>query len=121
MDKNSTIQAVKDAWKDNEEFPEVFFETAVGLIQYFAVEKNIEFDGYFRTKWEMEAEHPMTFDDEYFENENRSVLFVYLAAEADPEIFECLKVAYDICHNEKLSNEVLHKEIYLLKESGIGF
>ncbi|WP_374440591.1 hypothetical protein [Epilithonimonas sp.] len=121
MDKNSTIQALKDAWKDNEEIPELFFENAIGLIQYFAVQKNIEFDGYFRTKWEIEAEHPMTFDDEYFENENRSELYVYLAAEADEDIFECLKYAYNLVNEEEFTRETLHREIFLLREQGTNF
>lgn len=121
MDKNSTITAIHDAWKDNEEYPDLFYEAAIALIQYFAVEKNIEFDGYFRTKWEIAADHPMTFDEEYFENEERSELYVYLAAEADKEIFDSLKVAYDLYHEEKLTRDILHKEIYLLKESGVDF
>ena len=121
MTKKDTLDLLKQAWLDNSDIPSLFFENAIGLIQYAAVQKNIEFDGYFRTKWEIEADHPMTFDEEYFENENRSELYVYLAAEADQEIFECLKYAYDLVHDEKLSNNILHKEIYLLKEQGVTF
>jgi hypothetical protein len=121
MTKESTITAIYDAWKDNEEYPELFFENAIGLIQFFAVQKNIEFDGYFRTKWEIAADHPMTFDEEYFENEQRSELYVYLAAEADSEIFECVKCAYELANKEQFTRDILHREIYLLKESGIDF
>lgn len=121
MDKGSTIQALKDAWTDNQDSTELFFETAVGLIQFFAVQKKIEFDGYFRTKWEIEAEHPMTFDDEYFENENRSELYVYLAAEADQDIFDCIKFAYELVNDEIFSKDVMHREIFLLREQGVKF
>lgn len=110
------VHAVEDA-----DDPFDLFETGVGLIQYFAIEKKIEFDGYFRTKWKIEAEHPMTFDQEYFENENRSELFVYLAAEADHEIYECLEYIYNLTHEQNLSKNILHKEIYELKEKGVTF
>ena len=121
MEKDETLNLIKQAWIDNQEFPSLFFENAIGILQYFAVKKNIEFDGFFRTKWEIEADHPMTFDEAYFEDENRSELYVYLSAEADSEIYDCLKYAYDLVHDEKMSNNVLHKEIYLLKEQGISF
>lgn len=121
MEKDVTLSLIKQAWIDNEQIPTLFFENAIGILQYAAVQKNIEFDGYFRTKWEIAADHPMTFDEEYFENENRSELYVYLAAEADSEIFDCLKYAYDLVHEEKLTTQILYKEIYLLKEQGVSF
>lgn len=98
-----------------------FFERSIGLIQYEAVQKNIEFDGYFREKWEIEAEHPMTFDEEYFENENRSELYVYLTALVDKDIFNYLHYVWGIVNGEDLNENVLHREIYLLKEKGVTF
>jgi hypothetical protein len=121
MTKETTIQLLQQAWEDNADIPTLFYDNAIGLLQYAAVQKNIEFDGYFRTKWEIAADHPMTFDEEYFENENRSELYVYLSAEADSEIFECLEYAYNLAHDEKLSRDILHREIYLLKEKGVTF
>jgi len=121
MTKEDTLNLIQQAWKDNGDIPTLFFENAIGLLQYAAVQKNIEFDGYFRTKWEIAADHPMTFDEEYFENEYRSELYVYLAAEADSEIFDYLKYAYDLVHDEKLTTDILHKEIYLLKDQGVRF
>lgn len=118
--KDEILQVLHINAEDPEDLPELY-EDSIGLIQYFAVDKKIEFDGYFRTKWEIEAEHPMTFDEEYFENENRSELFVYLAAEVDDEIYECLEYIYNLTHEENLSKEVLHREIYLLKENGVKF
>ncbi|WP_312398357.1 hypothetical protein [Chryseobacterium sp.] len=99
----------------------LLYEDMIGFIQYQTNEKKIEFDGFFRTKWEIEAEHPMTFDDEYFENEERSELFVYLAAEIDNEVFSWLEYAWNITHDEKMTENVLHREIFLLKEKGVTF
>ena len=121
MNKEATLEMLKQDWKENFDTPELFYENSIGLLQYAAVQKDIEFDGYFRTKWEFEADHPMTFDDEYFENEYRSELYVYLSAEVDTEIFEGLKYAYDLTHDQKLTTALLHKEIYLLKEQGVKF
>lgn len=121
MDKATTINLLKQAWDDNDGYLMLFYEDAIGIIQYFAVQKNIEFDGYFRTKWEIAADHPMTFDEAYFEDENRSELYVFLCAEVDSEIFDCLKFSYDLAHNDKLTIEVLHREIYLLREHGVTF
>lgn len=121
MTKEDTLTLLHENAEEYADNREMMFENAIGLLQYTAVQKNIEFDGYFKTKWEIEADHPMTFDDEYFENENRSELYVYLAAEANSEIYECLKFAYDLTHDEMLSTEVLHKEIYLLREMGVKF
>lgn len=121
MDLNKdTFTVLKDiASKVNEE-PDIY-ETMIGFIQYQANQKGIEFDGFFRTKWEIAADHPMTFDDEYFENENRSELYVYLAAEKDKNVFSWLEYAWNITHDEKLTENILHREIYLLKENGTKF
>lgn len=101
--------------------PEGFYESAIGLIQYEAVQKNIEFDDYFKTKWEIAAENPVTFDEAYFENEQRSELYVYLAALIDKEIFSYLEYAWNLIMDEKLTENVLHREIYQLKEQGVKF
>lgn len=121
MTQKDTFTLLYEAAEEYAGEPTLLFENAIGLLQYAAVQKNIEFDGYFRTKWEIEAEHPMTFDNEYFEDENRSELYVYLAAEADHEIYECLEYVYNLTHDEKLSKNILHKEIYELKEKGVSF
>ncbi|MDF2931196.1 MAG: hypothetical protein K0R36_527 [Chryseobacterium sp.] len=121
MTKEDTLTLLYETAEEFAGEPTLLFENAIGLLQYAAVQKNIEFDGYFRTKWEIEADHPMTFDDEYFENENRSELYVYLAAEADPEIYECLEYAYNLTHDEDLNENILHREIYTLQEKGVKF
>lgn len=120
MTKEDTLQILYTNAEDPDDLLELY-ENGIGLIQYLAVEKKIEFDEFFRTKWEIAAEHPMTFDEEYFENENRSELFVFLAAEADEEVYECLEYIYNLTHDENLSKNVIHREIYKLREKGIKF
>lgn len=120
MTKEDTLKILHINAEDLDDLDDLF-KNGIGLIQYFAVEKNIEFDGYFRAKWEIEAEHPMTFDEEYFENKKRSELFVFLAAEADKEVYECLQYVYNLTHHESLSEDILHREIYVIRESGVKF
>lgn len=118
--KDDTFIILQDLAKQIHEEPEIY-HTMIGFIQYQASEKGIEFDEYFRTKWEIEADHPMTFDDQYFENENRSELYVYLSAEKDQQVFEWLEYAWNVTHSEKFTPNILHREIYLLKENGTKF
>lgn len=121
MTQETTFTLLHEIAKEYQSNAENLFDEAIALLQYAAVQKNIEFDGYFRTKWEIEEDHPMTFGDEYFENENRSELYVYLAADADDEIYEGLEYIYNLTHPQKLSKDVLHQEIYSLKEKGVTF
>ena len=121
MEKQDNLAALIELARICENDPEDFFESAIGFIQYEAVQKGIEFDGYFQTKWEIEAEHPMTFDEEYFENEERSELYVYLAALIDKDTFDYLSYVWMQVNGEVLTENVLHREIYLLKEQGVKF
>lgn len=117
---NETMLILQDMAEDPESLTELY-DDMIGFIQYQANEKKIEFDGFFRSKWEIEAEHPMTFDEKYFEDENRSELYVYLAAERDEEVFSWLEYAWNLTHEEKLTEDILHREIYNLREKGVGF
>ncbi|WP_157844434.1 MULTISPECIES: hypothetical protein [unclassified Chryseobacterium] len=47
------------------------YDDIIGFIQYQVNAKGIEFDGYFTAKWEFEAEYPLTFDANYFDNQAR--------------------------------------------------
>lgn len=91
----------------------------IGFIQYQVNAKGIEFDGYFRTKWEFEAEHPLTFDAKYFENQKRCELYIYLAALSDKEVYSWVEYAFNLTHQETLTENVLHREIYNIQETGI--
>lgn len=121
MEDSGIFQVLHNLAMDAADDPEGFYESAIGLIQYEAVQKNIQFDDYFKTKWEIAAEHPVTFDEAYFENEQRSELYVYLAALIDKEIFNYLEYSWNLIMDEKLTENVLHREIYLLKEQGVKF
>jgi len=121
MTRETTFTLLHEIAEQHKSNSEHIYDEANALLQYAAVQKNIEFDGYFRTKWEIEEDHPMTFGDEYFENENRSELYVYLAADANNEIYDGLEFIYNLTHSQKLSKELLHQEICLLKEKGITF
>ncbi|OBW43473.1 hypothetical protein AB670_00002 [Chryseobacterium sp. MOF25P] len=117
---NDTMIILQDMAEDSENLSELYYDM-VGFIQYQANQKEIEFDGFFKTKWKIEAEHPMTFDEKYFEDENRSELYVYLAAEKDKDVLSWLEYAWNLTHEEKLTENILHREIYLLKEKGVSF
>jgi hypothetical protein len=121
MTQAATLTLLRQIAEDYESNPAHMYDESIALLQYAAVQKNMEFDGYFRTNWEIEEDHPMTFDDEYFENENRSELYVYLAADASEEIYEGLQFAYNLTHQQKLSKEILHQEISSLREQGVTF
>jgi len=100
---------------------EMSFGDMVGFIQYQTNQKGIEFDGYFRTKLKNAADHPLSFDEEYFTEENRSDLYVFLAAEQDSDVFSWLEFAWNLTHDEQFTENILHREIYLLQEKGVKF
>ena len=83
------------------------YEESIVLLHYAAFQKNIELDGYFRMKWEIEEDYPMTFGDEYFADENRSELYVYLAANISEEIYEGLKFAYNLTPSAKVHERTI--------------
>lgn len=98
-----------------------FYESSMGIIHFEAVERKIEFDGYFQKKWEIEAENVMSFNQEYFEDKDRGNLYVFLSASVNKDIFDLLHYVWSLVKNEELTANVLHREIYLLKEKGVRF
>jgi len=115
--KNKTIAILQELAQSPDE---MLYHDMIGLIQYEASQKGIEFDGFFRRLWEIEAEHPF-FNEEYFENERRRQLYVYQAALIDEEVFFWVQYAWNITHEEVLCENILHREIYNLKEQGVKF
>lgn len=121
MNRNSeTFRVLQQMVEDGGNSSELYRDM-IRFIQEKASDKNIEFDGFFKSKWKSEADFPVTFDSDYFDNAERSALFVYLAALSDEEVYSWVKYAYDETHIEKLSENILHREIYYLKEKGIKF
>ncbi|MGK6342816.1 hypothetical protein ACMGDK_11290 [Chryseobacterium sp. DT-3] len=121
MDSNNIFEILENLAMDAPEDINDFYETSMGVIHSEAVERKIEFDGYFRTKWEIESNNVMTFDKEYFEDLQRKELYVFLAALIDEDIFEYLEYVWSLYKGEDLTENILHREIYLLKEKGVRF
>jgi hypothetical protein len=106
---------------ENGENSDEFFSDAMELIRAEAIERNIQFDGYFRSKWEVEAENVMTFDSEYFEDPYKRNLYVYLSALVNQDIYEMLEYIWPFVNDEDLDENIIHREIYFLKELGVQF
>ncbi|WP_288435390.1 hypothetical protein [uncultured Chryseobacterium sp.] len=98
-----------------------FYNDAMELIRSEAIERDIQFDGYFRMKWEIEAENVMSFDSEYFEDVQRRDLYVFLSGLVNQDIYEFLEYIWPSIFDEDISENNLHREIYKLKEKGVTF
>jgi hypothetical protein len=83
-----------------------------------AADKNIEFDSYFRERWEISASTIFDFDEDYFEDKDRRDLYVFLSALVDKEIFAYLHYVWHIVFYEELSEEIIETRIRELKEKG---
>lgn len=121
MKKNEVIAILCNLAMDASEDINDFYESSMGIMLYEAVERKIEFDGYFRTKWEIEAENSVPFNDEYFDDKERVKLYVFLSALKNKDIFDFLHYVWSLVHNEELSENIIHREIYNLKEKGVKF
>ncbi|MFP7656066.1 hypothetical protein [Chryseobacterium proteolyticum] len=98
-----------------------FYDDAMNLIRGAAADKNIEFDGYFRTRWEISADTIFEFDEEYFEDEDRRDLYVFLAALVDEDIFSYLHYMWQFVFHQELTEEIIETRIHELKEKGVTF
>lgn len=121
MSIQDTEQVIMNITMDMAEDSEGVYNDVMELIREEAIEKKIEYDGYYRIKWEEEAENVMTFDKEYFENKERRDLYVFKAALDDKEIFQLLHYIWNLVKGEDLQENILHREIYLLEEKGVKF
>jgi hypothetical protein len=121
MSLQDTEQVIINITMDMGEDPEGVYNDVMELIREEAIEKEIEYDGYYRSIWEEEAENVMTFNKEYFENKERRDLYVFKAALDDKDIFQLLDYIWNLKNGENLSENILHREIYFLKEKGVGF
>ncbi|MCE4064376.1 hypothetical protein LXM63_04665 [Chryseobacterium gleum] len=98
-----------------------FYDDAMGLIRGAAADKNIEFDGYFRERWEISADTIFEFDEEYFEDEDRRDLYVFLSALVDEDIFNYLHYVWHHVFYEELTEDIIERRILELKEKGVSF
>lgn len=121
MDSNNIFEILENLAMDAPDDIVDFYETSIGVIQSEVVDRKIEFDGYFRSKWEIESNNLMSFDSEYFENKERQELYVFLAALLDKDIFNYLHYVWKLAKSEELTEKILNREIYLLNEKGVKF
>ncbi|KAA2223066.1 hypothetical protein [Chryseobacterium sediminis] len=98
-----------------------FYDDAMNLIRGAAADKNIEFDGYFRERWEISADTIFEFDEDYFEDEDRRDLYVFLSALVDEDIFNYLHYVWHHVFHQELTEDILERRILELKEKGVTF
>ena len=100
---------------------------AMELIRDAAMQKNIEFDGYFTEGWKESADTIVNFDEDYFDDPDKRDLYVYLSAMVDDEIFGFVNQYHRAIEQSgfdrvDLTKEELQKRIdHLTKEKGVRF
>lgn len=108
-------------YEDDREDIERYLTDVFGLLHEDAANRGIEFDGYFNTKWSQSADTIVNFDEEYFADLDRRNLYVYKAAETDPEILLLLQEAYRLATLKVPAINDIHREIFELEEKGVSF
>ncbi|MGH1520516.1 hypothetical protein [Chryseobacterium sp. JK1] len=120
-DSKHIFQLLANYIEDDPENLDDFYDDAMNLIRGAAADKNIEFDGYFRERWEISADTIFEFDEDYFEDEDRRDLYVFLSALVDEEVFSYLHYVWHHVKNEELSKTIIENRIEELKEKGVRF
>ena len=104
------------------EDPDDIYRDAMDLIRSCAIEKDIEFDGYFKQRWKDSADTIVSFDKEYFDDPDRTELYVFLSAMVDEEIFSFLNQVYYFYEHKDITKELVQDKIeYLTKIKGVRF
>ena len=98
-----------------------YFEDAYSLIVVEADRKGIEFDGYFKERWQQSANSIIHFDQEYFDDFKRKKLYVYLSSLYDEKIYSYLCDAYNVASQEAPTKEEMEKRIQKLISEGVNF
>lgn len=98
------------------------YAESMDLIRACAVEKDIEFDGYFKQRWTESADTIVNFDEQYFDDADRTELYVYLSAMVDKEIFSFLNQVYFFYEHKDITKEIVQDKIdNLTKVKGVKF
>lgn len=84
------------------------------------VDKKIQFDAYYRRLWGICPTTVFNFELDFFKDQKKRDLYLFLAALSDCEIFEDLKSVWKKDQHEELSGQVLHREIFSLQEKGVS-
>lgn len=98
-----------------------FYSDSMELLRGVADEKEIEFDEYFRTKWENSADTLVSFDEIYFSDSDKRDLYVFLSAQVDDDIYTYLDYVWNSVYHEKLSNEILKDKVQDIIKKGVKF
>ena len=121
----STCEMFDKLWLDliNQEIDSKdIYNDSMNILRSCAVEKNIEFDGYFQKRWEESADTIINFDEDYFEDEDRRDLYIFLSAMVDSEIFKNLKIIFLHLFQIEITKEFLEdKTSDLIKVKGVKF
>ena len=96
-----------------------YLEGVFGLLHEEAVNCGIEFDGYFKSKWNESANTIICFDEQYFSDIDRRNFYVYKAAEVNSEILQLLQSAYKIAHLRPPTINDIHGEIFEHEGKGV--
>ena len=101
---------------------EYIYAESMDLIRSCADEKGIEFDGYFKQRWKDSADTIVSFYEEYFDDPDRTELYVFLSAMVDEEIFSFLNQVYYFYEHKDITKELVQDKIeYLTKIKGVRF
>lgn len=119
--QKSTKFLMEEYLKDSGSIPDDFYNDSMELLRGVADEKEIEFDEYYRTRWNDSVDTIVSFDDVYFDDPDKRNLYVFLSAKVDDEIFTSLNFVWENYHHEQLTNEILDSEIQKLLEKGTRF
>lgn len=98
-----------------------FYDDAMELIRGAADEKEIEFDEYYRKRWENSADTILSFDEMYFSDPDKRDLYVYLSAQVDEDIFSYLDYVWSNFYHKKLTVEILKTKVKELIQKGTKF
>lgn len=120
-DSKNIFQLLGNYIEEDPNDMEDFYNDAMNLIRGAAADKNIEFDGYFRERWEISADTVFEFDEDYFEDEDRRDLYVFLSALIDEDVFAYLHYVWHHVYQVDLTEEIIHENIKKLKEKGVKF
>lgn len=105
---------------DPEDF-ESLYNDSMELIRGAAVEKNIEFDDYYLSRWKTAADNILNFDEKYFSDNEKRDLYVFLSAQIDQDIYNYLEYIWHIIYDEKLTMNLIENKAKILIDKGVKF
>ncbi|AQW96623.1 hypothetical protein BBD31_01360 [Elizabethkingia anophelis] len=98
-----------------------YMNDAFSLVAGEAIKKGLEFNGYFKTKYQDALRDIPNFDEDYFANEDRIKLYVLLSALQDKEIMQYLSDIYTVSQQLPPSEEEIIKMSEYLLDNGVEF